>query len=440
VLVVLAVLVVAAQRSSRSFGEVFRLQIALEERTRALDLANAELRAEVEKHRATNESLRQAQRMEAIGRLTGGIAHDFNNVLAVIGGNLQLIERRAEGQPEILRLALAAQRAAERGARLTASLLSFGRMQKMSPAPVDLHLLLRESVSMLRRTLEGRLDLLLDLAPGTAVAMADPAHFQAALLHLVINARDASPAGRELSIATAQVDLTAEDLAGNPHARPGPFVAVTVRDGGAGMTPDVVDRAFDPFFTTKEVGQGSGLGLSQVYGFARQLGGHTRIESRAGSGTAVTIYLPLAAPAEAPVPALRPAPAGGRRHVLLVEDDADVRPVLQESLASAGWEVTAVADGQAALEELRRGGALDMLVTDVVMPGDVSGVELARRATAMRPGLPVLLISGYATATLAAHGASEDEFDLLRKPFTADQLLARMRRACDGDDASVAAN
>jgi signal transduction histidine kinase/CheY-like chemotaxis protein len=429
VLVFLAVLVATARRSSRSFGEVFRLQIALEERTRALDHANAELRAEVEKHRATNESLRQAQRMEAIGRLTGGIAHDFNNVLAVIGGNLQLIERRAEGQAEILRLADAAQRAAERGARLTASLLSFGRMQKMSPAPVDLHLLLRESVSLLRRTLEGRMELALDLAPGPAVAMADPAHFQAALLHLVINARDASPAGEELAISTARVELAEADLAGNPDARPGRFVAVTVRDDGAGMSPEVVDRAFDPFFTTKEVGQGSGLGLSQVYGFARQLGGHTRIDSRAGGGTAVTIYLPLVAAAEAPAPRPCAMPADGRRHVLLVEDDADVRPVLTENLLAAGWQVTAVADGSAALEELRRGGKLDMLVTDVVMPGAVSGVELARRATSMRPGLPVLLISGYAAATLAAHGASEDEFDLLRKPFTADELLARMQRA-----------
>jgi CheY-like chemotaxis protein len=377
--------------------------------------------------------------MEAIGRLTGGIAHDFNNVLAVIGGNLQLIARRAEGQPDILRLANAAERAAERGARLTASLLSFGRMQKLEPAPVDLHPLLREFTPLLRRTLEGRMELVLDLAPGTAVAMADSAHFQAALLHLVINARDASPAGRTLTLSSTTVTLAAADLQGNADAKPGAFVAVTVRDSGAGMTPDVADRAFDPFFTTKEVGQGSGLGLSQVYGFARQSGGHTRIESSEGNGTAVTIYLPVAEPV-VPV-AVEPATptADWRRHVLLVEDDADVRPVLHESLSAAGWEVTAVADGSAALEVLGRGQKLDVLVTDVVMPGAVSGVELARRAALMRPGLPVLLISGYAAATLAAHGATEDEFDLLRKPFTAEQLLDRIRRACGGGEGSVAA-
>ena len=312
-------------------------------------------------------------------------------------------------------------------------------MQKLEPAPVDLHPLLREFTPLLRRTLEGRMELVLDLAPGPAVAMADSAHFQAALLHLVINARDASPAGRTLTLSSATVTLGEAELTGNADAVPGAFVAVTVRDSGAGMTPDVADRAFDPFFTTKEVGQGSGLGLSQVYGFARQSGGHTLIDSREGNGTAVTIFLPVAE-AVAPV-ALEPAsvPVDWRRHVLLVEDDADVRPVLHESLSAAGWEVTAVADGSAALEVLGRGQKLDVLVTDVVMPGSVSGVELARRAALLRPGLPVLLISGYAAATLAAHGATEDEFDLLRKPFTAEQLLDRIHRACGGGEGSVAA-
>ena len=433
-LLFVAVLCAVARRSARQFGAALRLEIALAQRTEELDRANAALRAEIDEHRATGETLRQAQRMEAIGQLTGGVAHDFNNVLAVIGGNLQLIARHGEANPNIRRLVVAAERAAERGARLTASLLSFAREQQLRPEEVDLNLLVREFAPLLRRTLGGRMELALDLAPGVLSAMADAAHFQAALMHLVINARDASPPGRCLTISTELVDR-GDDVGAGPDGivHRGPFVCIRVTDTGPGMAPDVAARAFEPFYTTKEVGKGSGLGLAQVYGFARQSGGTARIEGAAGGGTVVSILLPAPAQptlqepeaaAPAPVPA---GPSAGR--VLLVEDDAGVREVLQESLAASGWDVVAMPDGTAARTVLEGAAPIDIVVSDVVMPGEVSGVELARTAARLRPGLPVLLISGYPTATLSAHGANEGELDLLRKPFTHAELIGRMQAA-----------
>lgn len=419
VLLFAATMAWAARRSAWHFGDTLRLQIELARRTRELDAANAALRAEIEDHRATGETLRQAQRMEAIGQLSGGIAHDFNNVLAVIGGNLQLIGKRGAGNADILRLVAAAERATERGARLTASLLSFSREQRLRPEEVDLNEMLREAAPMLRRTLHGRMELALELAPERLVALADPAQLQAALLHLVINARDASPPGRKLTIATS---LVAMDEAGA-------LTCVRVSDTGPGMAPEVAARAFEPFFTTREVGQGSGLGLSQVHGFAHQSGGTARIEQPPEGGVAVSLLLPaVAVPMPEPVaPAVEELAFAGR--VLLVEDDADVREVLMESLAASGWEVTQAEDGAAACAVLEGDVPLDILVTDVVMPGVVSGVALVRAAARLRPELPVLLISGYPTATLAAQGAEEAEMNLLRKPFTHGELLSRMRQA-----------
>ncbi len=427
VLLYILVLALVARRSCRQFDETFRLQIALARRTEELDEANARLRTEIADHRATGESLRQAQRMEAIGQLTGGVAHDFNNVLAVIGGNLQLIARRAEGNPDIRRLAAAAERAAERGARLTASLLSFSREQPLRPETVDLNERIREFAPLLRRTLDGRMELALELAPGPLMALLDPAHFQAALMHLVINARDASPAGRQLTIATS---LLPSDDASAEGGHPGPFACVRVIDTGPGMAPEVASRAFEPFFTTREVGQGSGLGLSRVHGFAKQSGGTARIESVEGGGTAVSILLPaqVLQPADdAAPPAAKPDGCGAGR-VLLVEDDADVRDVLQESLTSSGWHVISTADGAAARAVLESGVPLDLVISDVVMPGELSGVDLVRIAATLRPDLPVLLISGYPAATLAAQGADERELNLLRKPFTHAELLSRLRQ------------
>lgn len=409
VLLYVAVLAAVARHCGRHFDETFRLH------------------AELDRAHAT---LRQAQRMEAIGQLTGGVAHDFNNVLAVIGGNLQLIARRAQGQPDILRLAAAAEKATGRGARLTASLLSFAREQVLRPEEMDLNEMVRECAPMLRRMLGGRMELVLGLAPGRLVALADPAQFQAALMQLAINARDASPKGRTLTIVTSLVAQAAAAPGADGGVHPGPFACLRVSDTGPGMAPEVAARAFEPFFTTREVGQGSGLGLSQVYGFARQSGGTATIERAEGGGVAVCLLLPAlpAAVVAGPKPAVV-EPAGGAGRVLLVEDDADVREVLRESLAASGWEVTQAADGATARDVLEGRAPLDIVVSDVVMPGAVNGVDLARAAARLRPGLPVLLISGFPSAVLAAQGAREGELNLLRKPFTHAELLARMREA-----------
>lgn len=423
VLLYVAVLAVVARRSGRHFGHTFRLQIEL-------DRAHAALRTEIEDHRATGETLRQAQRMEAIGQLTGGVAHDFNNVLAVIGGNLQLIAKRAGTNADIQRLVASAERATERGARLTASLLSFAREQRLRPEEVDINEMVREFAPMLRRMLGGRMELGLALAPGRLVALADPAQLQAALMHLAINARDASPPGRRLTIATQLVPQAEAAPGPDGSVHPGPFACVRVSDTGPGMAPEVAARAFEPFFTTREVGQGSGLGLSQVYGFARQSGGTAEIERPEGGGAAVSLLLP-ALPAQVVAEAPRPVaeePAFAGR-VLLVEDDADVREVLRESLSASGWEVTQAADGATACEVLEGPAPLDIVVSDVVMPGTVNGVELARAAARLRPDLPVLLISGFPSAALVAQGADERELNLMRKPFTHAELLGRMREA-----------
>ncbi len=407
VLLYVAVLVAVARHCGRHFDETFGLQVEL-------DRAHA--------------TLRQAQRMEAIGQLTGGVAHDFNNVLAVIGGNLQLIARRAQGHPDILRLAASAERATERGARLTSSLLSFAREQVLRPEEVDLNEMVRECAPILRRMLGGRMELVLGLAPGRLVAKADPAQLQAALMQLAINARDASPPGRTLTIVTSLAAQAEAAPRADGSVHPGPFACVRVSDTGPGMSPEVAARPFEPFFTTREVGQGSGLGLSQVYGFARQSGGEARIEQEEGGGAAVCLLLPaLAAQVVAEMPACAAMPGGAGR-VLLVEDDADVREVLREGLVAGGWQVTQAADAAAACRVLEGPAPFDIVVSDMVMPGGMSGMDLASAAARLRPGVPVLLMSGFPSAVLGAQGVEEGELNLLRKPFTHAELLARMRR------------
>jgi signal transduction histidine kinase len=274
-----------ARTFNRHFEQTLRLRFELDD-------TNQRLRKEIEDHRSTEEHLRQAQKMEAVGQLTGGIAHDFNNLLTVITGSLELILRQATGQEAITRLATAAERAAEQGARLTASLLSFARKQPLRPESLDINSLICDFTPLLRRAVGEIVQFEVDLASSVPETNTDAAHCQSAVLNLVINARDAMPTGGRLTIATRTVTLAASELTSNPDARPGEFVAISVRDNGNGMTPEVVARACDPFFTTKDLGKGSGLGLSQVYGFARQSGGHVAIESRTGEGTSVSIFLP----------------------------------------------------------------------------------------------------------------------------------------------------
>jgi signal transduction histidine kinase len=284
----------ASLRTHRAFGERIHLQFALSRQGRALSDANDRLRAEVSERQKAEATLHQAQKMEAIGHLTGGIAHDFNNLLQVVIGNLTMIGRLADGHLRILDYIQAAEQAAQQGARLTGSLLAFARRQSLSVERVGLNALLQEFEPLLTQAIGDGITLGTSLMPGLPDCQVDPIHFQSAILNVVINARDAMPEGGYLSVATSVTTLDVEDLSANPDAKPGRFVSVSVRDDGVGMAADVLARVFEPFFTTKEVGKGSGLGLSQVFGFARQSGGHVHLDSQPGAGTCATIYLPVA--------------------------------------------------------------------------------------------------------------------------------------------------
>jgi signal transduction histidine kinase len=286
-------LCISCLRAHRGFGERVLLQFALRRQRRKLSEANEQLQREVAERKTIQETLHQVQKMEAIGHLTGGIAHDFNNLLQVVVGNLNLIRRLSAGNTKVLDYTTAAEQAAKRGADLTGSLLAYARRQALRTERVDVNRLLNEFEPLLLRTLSGTIDFHMKLRSPVPACEADPAHFQSAILNLAINARDAMPNGGTLSVSSGVETLEAADLAGNPEANPGRFVCVSVQDTGEGMTPDILARVFEPFFTTKELGKGSGLGLSQVYGFARQSRGHVRLASEPGKGTCATISLPV---------------------------------------------------------------------------------------------------------------------------------------------------
>jgi len=412
----------AAQTALRRLNDQLEARVA--ERTQALQVAQ--------------DSVFRVQRLEAVGQLTGGVAHDFNNLLTVVAGALELLKRpgTSEGRSEKL-LALALN-AVDRGARLTRSLLAFSRRQTLNTEPLDANALIQESMTLVARAAGEaiRLELLLD--PALPACQADAAQLEAALINLVINACDAMPAGGELSIATRRAVLSVADLAENPEASPGEFVAIAVTDTGSGMSEDVKAHAFEPFYTTKEPGKGTGLGLSQVFGFVRQLGGHVAIDTGAGQGTTVTLYLPCATAlagcpehTEGKQEAEMSMPSNAT--VLIVEDEEAVRDVTAEMLRSVGCHVLAVSDGPAALDLLRQGQRIDLLLTDVVMPGGMTGVELARDVRQIQPSLPVLLTSGYAGAVLERHGAVAGEFEVIGKPYRFLTLRARVAELTSGN-------
>ena len=380
----------------------------------------AERRAELE------EQIRQAQKMEAIGQLTGGVAHDFNNLLTVIIGSLEQLQRQVAAEPA-KRLIQAATRGAERGARLTQSLLSFSRRQSLHPETVNLNRVIKEFGELLRGAAGDHVQLQFLLSPTVDPCRVDPAQFQAALLNLVVNARDAMPeGGGRVSIETGSVML---DAASSADVAPGRYVRVTVSDTGSGMSPEVIERAFEPFYTTKEVGKGSGLGLSQVYGFVKQSGGHIDLGSESGVGTTVRIYLPRAydAPNEYVEPIARAA-EGRAETVLVVEDDPDLREMVAENLRSLGYSVLTAADAPAALDVVEHEAKVDLLFSDYSMPRGMLGDELARRVRRVRSGIKVLLTSGYA----ASHrGAGAADFTLLQKPYRQDELARAIRQALD---------
>ncbi len=384
---------------------------------------------------AAEEQLRQAQKMEAVGQLTGGIAHDFNNLLTGIIGSLALLKKRvAEGRvAETARYVAAATESAERAAALTQRLLAFARRQPLDPRAVDVVGLIRSMEELLRRTLGEAITLSIEIAPGLPATLCDPNQLENAILNLVINARDAMPGGGRLAIAAAETRLVAGE-----EAPPGDYVAITVSDTGIGMPPAVAARAFDPFFTTKPTGQGTGLGLSMIYGFVRQSGGMVDIRTAPGAGTAVRLCLPRHAGAASavrisPLPGLAGAPAARTGEtVLVVEDEPVVRSVLIEVLHDLGYHALEAVDGREALGLLRGDWQLDLMVTDVGLPGGMNGRQLASLAREQRPGLKVLFVTGYADAAGLSGDVLEPGMALIAKPFEAGNLARRIRALIEG--------
>ena len=380
----------------------------------------AALQASMAETARAQAALAQAQRLETVGRLTGGVAHDFNNLLTVIVGGLDMILRRPDDTARVQRLAEAALAAGQRGERLTRQLLAFSRNQELKLEVVDIGALLRQAEPLLRRAVGEAMTLTIRSEGGAVASRVDAAQFEAALLNLVVNAADATSDGGAISIVIAPVALREGEVA---DAAPGDYVRIAVSDTGAGMPPEVLARVFEPFFTTKEVGKGTGLGLAQVYGFLRQCGGGVAIDSVEGRGTTVSLYLPAtdeaATPAALVVAPSRDALKGVR--VLLVEDDPAVREIADGLLRDLGCAVTTAENGASALEALEEGVAFDLLMSDIVMPGGISGVDLARSVSANRPDMAVLLTTGYAGDRMDVAPA-DLPWPVLRKPFQVEQL------------------
>ncbi len=379
--------------------------------------------------------LRQSQRMHAVGRLTGGIAHDFNNILAIILGNIDLLREQLADGSEPAEMADEALAAATHGAELVRRLLAFARMQHLDPSAVDLNVRLPAITAMLRRTIGEAIRIQVKPGEGLWRALVDPSQVDDALVNLAINARDAMPDGGSLIVETGNVVLDEDYAAHHDEVAPGDYVMLAVSDSGTGMAPGVVARAFEPFFTTKSEGRGTGLGLSQVYGWVKQSGGHIKIYSELGHGTTVKLYLPRAdalregepAPAEEGA-AARP----GHETVLVVEDNPRVRATVLRQLADLGYATLQAEGGESALDLVRGGTAFDLLLTDVVMPGGMTGYELADRARALRPGLGILFTSGY-TELAAMSGHAGRPGPLLSKPYRKRDLGKAVRAVLDGE-------
>jgi len=381
----------------------------------------------------TEEQLIQAQKMEAVGQLSGGIAHDFNNLLTVIVGNAEHLSEQLNPRPDLKRLAEDICSAGERGAELTQRLLSFSRKQTLRPVETECNKLLDSMHKLLRRTLREDIEIRTDFDAELRSAFADPAQLESAVLNLALNAQDAMSSGGRLSISTANASLDHLDHNLHPEVKVGEYVVIAITDNGEGMSKAVLDRVFEPFFTTKDVGKGSGLGLSMVYGFAKQSNGHVTIYSEPGLGTTVRLYLPAVREKAKEVAPLPPPMAQfsqrGAETVFIVEDDPFVRSYAVMSLQSLGYRVTAAVDGNDALQKLGTDLEVDLLFTDIVMPGGINGWELAELARRARPGLRVLLTSGYALETLSAQGHLREGAHILTKPYRKAELARRLREA-----------
>ena len=393
--------------------------------------------------RAQSEGiLREAQKMQAIGQLTGGIAHDFNNLLQVILGNLEFVRAKLDGDGKLQSRIERAAWAAQRGATLTGQLLAFARKQPLAPAAIDLAATMPDLVPLLRRTLGEHIEVRYVESAGLWPAMADPAQLESAVLNLALNARDAMPGGGRLTIEIGNKVL--DDAYARDHAEvaAGDYTMLAVSDTGHGMTPDVVRRVFEPFFTTKPDGKGTGLGLAMVFGFVKQSGGHVKIYSEPGEGTTVKIYLPRAVGALVAIGQRSAPPVDlprGSATVLVVEDEAAVREIACAILSDLGYRVLEAADGEEALRVFGdNAAAIDLLLTDVILPGKVKGRDLSERIQALRPKVKVLFMSGYTENSIVHHGRLDDGVQLIGKPFKREQLARKVAETLGAEFAPVA--
>ncbi|WP_129793174.1 PAS domain S-box protein [Sphingosinicella sp. CPCC 101087] len=422
------------ESAQREIGERRRAEEALRELNQSLEQRIAAAIAEREQAEA---ALRQAQKMEAVGQLTGGIAHDFNNLLTVISGNLDMAARRLAGtaDPRVQRAISSAMVGAQRAATLTQRLLAFSRRQPLAPKAIDANALLDGMSELLHRTLGETIAVETSLAVGLPRIEVDPHQLESAILNLAVNARDAMPDGGRLLIETGAAQLREDEPWATDPIAPGQYVAISVSDTGTGMNEDTRQRAFEPFFTTKDVGKGTGLGLSMVYGFVRQSGGHLRIESEEGRGTRIHVYLPRLAATEFQEESVElvATPLGaGEETVLVCEDDDDVRAYTVELLGELGYRVLEAHDGDSAMRMIEDTDLrIDMLFTDVVLPGGTSGAILAEQARQARPGLRILFTTGYARDAIVHDGRLDPGIDLVAKPFTHAELAMRVREVLD---------
>jgi signal transduction histidine kinase len=418
------------KRSQQALAEAAqRLEQEVDARTRELREALLRLEAEAEERARAEEALRQAQKMEAVGQLTGGIAHDFNNMLTGIIGAIDILKRRiSSGRLDDLdRFMDAASTSAQRAAALTSRLLAFSRRQSLDSRPTDVCKLIHSLEDLLRRTMNESIEVEILSSPPLPTALVDANQLESAIINLAINARDAMPDGGRLMLSCEEVELDAECCARNPGITPGRYIMVGVSDTGVGIDDDTLDKVFDPFFTTKPIGQGTGLGLSMVYGFAKQSNGLVRINSTVGEGTVVRIFLPVAEQ-QVETESVEHAAIhhGDGQSVLLVEDDDSVRLLVRDVLEELGYKATEAADGQQAVRILESGRRFDLLISDVGLPG-MNGRQLAEIARAHLPDLPILFVTGYAEGAAVRGGFLSNNMQMITKPFQIEMLSARIR-------------
>jgi signal transduction histidine kinase len=421
------------QSAAREIDQRRQAETALQDLNASLE---AQVNARTRELREREEALRQAQKMEVVGQLTGGVAHDFNNLLQVVVGNLEILQRNLpEEAGRLRRAAENAMSGARRATTLTQRLLAFSRRQPLDPRPLDPNKLIADMSDLFHRTLGEAISVETVFAAGLWRVEADANQLESALLNLAVNARDAMPDGGKLTIETANARIDEGYAATHVEVSPGQYVVICVSDTGVGMDKATLSRVFEPFFTTKEPGKGTGLGLSMVYGFVKQSGGHVKIYSEPGIGTTVKIYLPrlLGGSEEDEPVAATIVPEGSREEtILVVEDDDDVRAHSVEILRELGYRVVEAHDGPSALRLLERQTRVDLLFSDVILPGGMDGAEMARQALAKHPRLKVLFTTGYARDAIVHQGRLDRGVQLITKPFTYADLAQKVRDVLDG--------